>query len=181
MFLLCFSVVSPTSFFNIRDKWLPEIRSHSSNCPIILVGTQCDLRTDVKVLIELDRYHEKPVSEQQAKKLAQEIGAACYLESSALTQKNMKEVFDTAILVGLQRNDQLCKQTLGKSRGQKLVARNAFGHHRNASNSPNNYYPNTAIQALQQGDACKNGSPSSGKEGSQDGPKKKWKKFLCLS
>lgn len=49
VFLLCFSVVSPTSFQNVPEKWVPEIRKHAPFAPLILVGTQCDLREDVKV------------------------------------------------------------------------------------------------------------------------------------
>lgn len=49
VFLLCFSVVSPTSFQNVPEKWVPEIRKHVPFAPLILVGTQCDLREDVKV------------------------------------------------------------------------------------------------------------------------------------
>ncbi|XP_008308975.2 rho-related GTP-binding protein RhoU-like [Cynoglossus semilaevis] len=49
VFLLCFSVVSPVSFQNVPDKWVPEIRSRAPFAPIVLVGTQCDLRGDVKV------------------------------------------------------------------------------------------------------------------------------------
>ena len=104
VFLLCFSVVSPTSFHNINDKWLHEIRKHCPKAPIILVGTQCDLRNDVKVLIELAHYNERPVTENEAHTRAQNIGALAYVECSALTQKNLKEVFDTAILAALDYN-----------------------------------------------------------------------------
>lgn len=51
VFLLCFSVVSPASFQNVPEKWVPEIRKHAPFAPLVLVGTQCDLREDVKVLI----------------------------------------------------------------------------------------------------------------------------------
>lgn len=101
VFLLCFSVMCPTSFHNVVDKWAPEIRRHCPDAPIILVGTQCDLRNDVKVLIELAHYNEKPVTEAEAQKLAEDIGALHYMECSALTQKNLKEVFDSAILSAL--------------------------------------------------------------------------------
>jgi len=99
--MLCFSVVCPTSYHNVIDKWVPEVRKHAPNAPIILVGTQSDLRNDVKVLIELAHYNETPVSEEQAKQLAVQIGAIDYVECSALTQKNLKEVFDQAILSSL--------------------------------------------------------------------------------
>ena len=103
VFLVCFSVVSPTSFHNVREKWLPEIRSHCPDAPLLLVGTQCDLRNDVKVLIELNKYSDKPVSEDAAKHLAHDVGAVTYIECSALTQKNLKEVFDAALLVVLEQ------------------------------------------------------------------------------
>ena len=105
IFLLCFSVVSPSSFQNVSEKWVPEIRCHCPKAPIILVGTQSDLREDVKVLIELDKCKEKPVSEEAAKLCAEEIKAASYVECSALTQKNLKEVFDAAIVAGIQYSD----------------------------------------------------------------------------
>ncbi|XP_071595057.1 rho-related GTP-binding protein RhoU [Heliangelus exortis] len=105
IFLLCFSVVSPSSFQNVSEKWVPEIRCHCPKAPIILVGTQSDLREDVKVLIELDKCKEKPVSEEAAKLCAEEIKAVSYIECSALTQKNLKEVFDAAIVAGIQYSD----------------------------------------------------------------------------
>uniref|UniRef100_A0A131Y0B7 Putative ras-related small gtpase rho type n=1 Tax=Ixodes ricinus TaxID=34613 RepID=A0A131Y0B7_IXORI len=105
VFLLCFSVVCPTSFYNASQKWLPELRRHCPEAPFVLVGTQCDLRSDVKVLIELARYGEQPVPEQSAKQAAHRHGALAYVECSALTQKNLKEVFDTAIVAALRSHN----------------------------------------------------------------------------
>jgi Ras-related C3 botulinum toxin substrate 1 len=39
VFLLCFSVVAPSSFNNVTTKWYPEIKHHNDTAPIILVGT----------------------------------------------------------------------------------------------------------------------------------------------
>jgi small GTP-binding protein len=44
VFLVCFSVVSPTSYESVAAKWIPELRHHAPNAPIILVGTKTDLR-----------------------------------------------------------------------------------------------------------------------------------------
>uniref|UniRef100_A0A8C4NML2 Ras homolog family member U n=1 Tax=Eptatretus burgeri TaxID=7764 RepID=A0A8C4NML2_EPTBU len=103
VFLLCFSVVNPSSFQNVTEKWVPEIRRHCPRAPIVLVGTQCDLRSDVHVLIELNRARERPVSEVAAGLCAEKAGAVDYVECSALTQKNLKEVFDSAILAAVRR------------------------------------------------------------------------------
>ncbi|KAM8953858.1 rho-related GTP-binding protein RhoU-like [Pelodytes ibericus] len=103
--ILCFSVVSPSSFQNISEKWIAEIEGHCPDVPLVLVGTQCDLREDVKVLIQLARYREKPVNPSSAQALAEKIGAVAYVECSALTQKNLKEVFDTAIISGLRYSE----------------------------------------------------------------------------
>ncbi|XP_011788830.1 PREDICTED: rho-related GTP-binding protein RhoU [Colobus angolensis palliatus] len=116
IFLLCFSVVSPSSFQNVSEKWVPEIRCHCPKAPIILVGTQSDLREDVKILIELDKCKEKPVPEEAAKLCAEEIKAASYIECSALTQKNLKEVFDAAIVAGIQYSDTQQQPKKSKSR-----------------------------------------------------------------
>jgi GTPase SAR1 family protein len=53
------------------------------------------------VLIELAHYKEEPIPENEGKLLAERIGAVDYVECSALTQKNLKEVFDTAIIAAL--------------------------------------------------------------------------------
>merc|ERR1719187_2647882 len=43
VFLVCLSVVSPSSFENVREKWVPEITHHCPKTPFLIVGTQIDL------------------------------------------------------------------------------------------------------------------------------------------
>ncbi|KAM3871336.1 rho-related GTP-binding protein RhoV-like [Diretmus argenteus] len=117
VFVLCFSVVNPVTFDNITSKWVPQIRACNPTSPIILVGTQSDLRHSVNVLINLDRLRAKPVHLSQARKLAQRIGACDYVECSALTQKNLKDVFDCAIFAAMKHK--ACK----KSKELKLFDR----------------------------------------------------------
>lgn len=103
------------------EKWVPEIRRHCPKAPIILVGTQSDLREDVKVLIELDKCKEKPVPEEAAKLCVEEVKAVSYIECSALTQKNLKEVFDAAIVAGIQHSDSQLQPKKSKSRTPEKV------------------------------------------------------------
>ncbi|XP_071031222.1 rho-related GTP-binding protein RhoU-like [Oncorhynchus clarkii lewisi] len=100
VFLLCYSVVRPSSFRNATDRWAPEIRRHCPGAP--MVGTHLDLREDVQVLVQLARNQERPVGTEEAQQLAQDIGAVSFVECSGLTQKNLKEVFDQAILASIQ-------------------------------------------------------------------------------
>lgn len=65
--------------------------------PIILVGTKLDLREDRSTAEGLRSKKMEPVSYEQALAVAREIRAVKYLECSALTQRNLKSVFDEAI------------------------------------------------------------------------------------
>ncbi|CAG10174.1 unnamed protein product, partial [Tetraodon nigroviridis] len=98
VFLICFSVVNPASFQNVREEWVPELQEYAPSVPYLLIGTQIDLRDDPKTIAKLNDMKEKPIVTEQGQKLAKEIGACCYVECSALTQKGLKTVFDEAII-----------------------------------------------------------------------------------
>ncbi|KAK2826167.1 hypothetical protein Q5P01_020381 [Channa striata] len=102
VFILCFSLVSPVSFENISSKWIPQIRAGNRTSPIVLVGTQSDLCHNVDILIHLDQQNTKPVNFSQAKRMAHRIRAQDYMECSALTQHNLKDVFDYAISAAIK-------------------------------------------------------------------------------
>lgn len=125
IFLICFSIVSPTSFENVRAKWYPEVSHHCPNTPIILVGTKLDLRDDRETVEKLREKKLAPITFPQGLAMMKEISAIkylgkadlflevftnfkilifwfvcvffCRLECSALTQKGLKTVFDEAI------------------------------------------------------------------------------------
>jgi cell division control protein 42 len=46
-------VVSPSSFENVKEKWVPEITHHCQKTPFLLVGTQIDLRDDAATIEKL--------------------------------------------------------------------------------------------------------------------------------
>eukprot|EP01102_Stenamoeba_stenopodia_P004108 TRINITY_DN1428_c0_g1_i1.p1 TRINITY_DN1428_c0_g1~~TRINITY_DN1428_c0_g1_i1.p1 ORF type:complete len:703 (+),score=172.21 TRINITY_DN1428_c0_g1_i1:118-2226(+) len=100
VFLLCFSIINPVSFENIRSKWLPEIQHHCPGIPYVLVGTKLDLREDRTSLERLTERGMRPITYEQGVQRAKEIGAAAYVEESALTGAGLKNVFDTAIRAG---------------------------------------------------------------------------------
>lgn len=98
IFLICFSVVEPSSFQNVKNKWMPEIRHHTpKDTKVLLVGTKSDLREDPHAMDELDEQGLKPVNEPEAAHLAKQLGLVGYLECSAASQRGVREVFDCAI------------------------------------------------------------------------------------
>jgi len=72
--------------------------------PIILVGTKSDMRNDPAANQALASKGSTPVSFDEAKGCASQIGAKLYLECSALTQEGLKNVFDEAIRAALNKN-----------------------------------------------------------------------------
>lgn len=97
VFLICFSIISPASFENVRAKWYPEVSHHCPNTPVVLVGTKLDLRDDQDTNDLLAKKNLQPLTYAQGLQMAKEINAVKYLECSALTQKGLKTVFDDAI------------------------------------------------------------------------------------
>jgi len=114
VFLVCFSIVNPASFENVRAKWHPEVSHHCPSTPIILVGTKVDLREDPSTVEKLAAKKQSPITYEGALQMSSEIGAAKYMECSAITQQGLKAVFDEAIRAVLS------PPTLGKSaKGKK--------------------------------------------------------------
>lgn len=109
---------SPTTFENIKAKWFPEIRHHSPGCPFILVGTKSDLRGNQEVLARLRAEGKAPVTTADGERLAEELGAARYLECSALTQQGLKAVFDEAIRTAIEAREGAAGKA-GKGKGGK--------------------------------------------------------------
>ncbi len=111
--------MSPSSYDNINQRWLPEIKHHNPDTPIILVGLKIDLREDKTTLAELSEKGVKPISTTEGQAIGKEIGAYRYLECSALTQKGLKEVFDEAVRCVV--NPQTSSTTKEKKKGCVLL------------------------------------------------------------
>uniref|UniRef100_A0A8C2VI56 Ras-related C3 botulinum toxin substrate 1 n=1 Tax=Chinchilla lanigera TaxID=34839 RepID=A0A8C2VI56_CHILA len=94
VFLICFSLVSPAPFANVRAEWYPEMRHHCPNTPIILVGTKLDLRDDKDAIEKLKEKKLTPITYLQG--LA--TGDRCCKIPGVLS---LKIVFDEAIRAAL--------------------------------------------------------------------------------
>lgn len=94
MFLICFSLTNVSSLENVKSKWVPEVRHHCAEVPIVLVGTKLDIREDPELMKKLQ---VEPVTREMGEQMKNDIGAFAYVECSARTQKGLKEVFNAAI------------------------------------------------------------------------------------
>ena len=101
VFLLCFSVALHSSFANVKNLWWPEVTHFAPAAKIVLVGTKCDLRHDDDTLAKLAARGQTPISFDDGHALAKSIGAAAYVECSALTQRGVKAVFEEALKAAL--------------------------------------------------------------------------------
>jgi len=97
VFIICFSLCSPETFENVKSKWHPEIVQYNPKTPFILVGTKLDLRDNPDMIQNLKSNGLEPISGELGDKLAKEIGASKFLECSALSQRNLPQVFEEAV------------------------------------------------------------------------------------
>jgi len=128
--LICFAVDSPDSLDNVQEKvcfclshsslspfhgplcltllinflllqWISEVMHFCSGLPIILVGCKKDLRRDPRVIEELRKTSQRPVTPEEGMAVAQKIGAKHYLECSAKSGEGVREVFQYATRAAL--------------------------------------------------------------------------------
>jgi len=97
VFLICYSVASPTSLLNVYEKWYLEVHHYGPKVPIVLVGTQVDLRADEKTITHLKASGQKPVTYEEGLAMQKKINAKAYIECSALTFNNVGKVFDECV------------------------------------------------------------------------------------
>merc|ERR1712137_1245960 len=92
IFMICFSVVHPSSYENIK-WWLLEVQNHCPDAPFVLCGTKIDLRDDPATIAKLEANGEKPITSKIGHKKAKEIKARAYLECSAKDFSSVASVF----------------------------------------------------------------------------------------
>jgi Ras family protein A len=104
---------------NVLAQWISEVMHFCPGLPIILVACKKDLRRDPRVIEELRRTNQRPVTPEevcdvssrswgtvltwgmQGMAVAQKIGAKQYLECSARTGEGVREVFQFATRAAL--------------------------------------------------------------------------------
>ena len=109
--IVCFSVVRAASLVSVINRWLPELDAYCPpTVPIILVGTQTDLRPDAATNASAHTRRQgaataadtvATVGREHGIKTAKKIGAHCYVECSALSGVGLADVFVEAAKAAL--------------------------------------------------------------------------------
>ncbi|NXO62366.1 RND3 protein, partial [Phainopepla nitens] len=108
--LICFDISRPETLDSVLKK-AREIQEFCPNTKMLLVGCKSDLRTDVSTLVELSNHRQTPVSYDQGANMAKQIGAATYIECSALQSENsVRDIFHVATLACVNKTNKNVKR-----------------------------------------------------------------------
>src|SRR3989338_10255516 len=73
VFLICFSLVSRSSFDNVESHWIKEVRNFSKEVPFILCGTKMDQKEDPQFVKKMEEKEERPISKEEGEKMAKKL------------------------------------------------------------------------------------------------------------
>lgn len=110
VFVVCFSVDNPDSYYNVTNKWIPELRHFSNSVPVVLVGTKTDLRNDTETIEGLAKIRKRPINAEEGIALGTTIGAFAYIECSAKLKEGIDEVFTVAARASVLRKTDSAKK-----------------------------------------------------------------------
>ena len=113
--ILCYSADNIESLQRIKDTWLPELKRHAPKVPYILVGTKKDVREDYAYQLEVLKQNsingdtapcedllQTVVPTHKGSEVAKDIGAAGFVECSAMYRDGTRKVFETAAKIALK-------------------------------------------------------------------------------
>eukprot|EP01098_Paradermamoeba_levis_P015911 TRINITY_DN8343_c0_g1_i1.p1 TRINITY_DN8343_c0_g1~~TRINITY_DN8343_c0_g1_i1.p1 ORF type:complete len:344 (-),score=74.76 TRINITY_DN8343_c0_g1_i1:11-1042(-) len=113
--LLCFSCVHSVSFHDIASHWIEEIRHFAPDAVVVLVATKIDLRQDKDAIRRLKDNKMEPLTSSDGLKLAAQIDADAYCETSSMVGFGIKNLlFHVASLVLSKKKHQKPKGFLSK-------------------------------------------------------------------
>lgn len=94
--ILCYSVISLTSFNSIRSKWFPEVSERCPESQYILAGTNAHLREHGDSSPEPGSHDTNFVTTVDGYQMAKDLGLAGYTECSYLTGEGLDDLFEMA-------------------------------------------------------------------------------------
>nr|XP_022334152.1 rac-like GTP-binding protein ARAC7 [Crassostrea virginica] len=108
IFIVCFSLVDDDSMNSVLSFWIPKIRAIAKHSPVVLVGTQSDLR---------DAGHSGHIPQSEGRALAKSVRAEVYVECSAKSGSGVQDAFHSAVTASIRyskRKVNILKRVLGR-------------------------------------------------------------------
>ncbi|KAF7203371.1 transcript variant X2, partial [Nothobranchius furzeri] len=107
-FILMYDITNEESFNAVQD-WATQIKTYSwDNAQVIMVGNKCDMD------------QERVVPHEKGKHLADQLGECAFMETSAKTNSNVKELFQE--LLALEKKRDMSLSIDGKRSGKQKRA-----------------------------------------------------------
>jgi len=110
--LMAYSVDSPVSLANVRNRWYPEVRHFLPGVPIVLVGCKSDRRYESLAMRNFCEWNQSNrfsvvdcVSTEAGETIGKAIGAKRFLECSAMLGTGVEDVFLACAEVALKKDD----------------------------------------------------------------------------
>jgi len=116
VFMLIFSISSPTSYANIMVKWWPEVTHHVPEARIVLVANKIDFRKNEEAKESLRQKGLTLTTTEQGEQRAKEINASGFIEMSALTGENVDAAFGLCYKIALSE-----QQGMPRKKKEKCV------------------------------------------------------------
>lgn len=86
---MCFSIISPSSFENIKIRWYPELQHHCPGTPCLLVGTKMDLRDDPSIIEGLKAQALYPITKELVTNKKFRFNINFSINKNAIGRKNV--------------------------------------------------------------------------------------------
>ncbi|KNE65453.1 small GTP-binding protein domain [Allomyces macrogynus ATCC 38327] len=122
--VICFKLAGATarhSYNSVMNKWWPEARHFCPKTPLVLVGTQCDVRDEYERMPEdqaraLGDREMIVIDPEEGESMRRAIKAAMYIETSAktMTPEELEGVFQKIASVAMGEDKSGVAQLLRK-------------------------------------------------------------------
>ena len=109
--IICYNVANPHSLHNVTSQWVPEVRRHCADVPLILCGNKKDVRHNEEVKAELLEQKQKPLCIEDGLLVAKQIGAVEFYECSAVTKAGIMDLFTSAAHHSLKKKPRTSRST----------------------------------------------------------------------
>jgi GTPase SAR1 family protein len=106
IFVICFSLGSPSSLQSVQTKWIPELKKCFSSTEFILVGLKSDLRDSlIEGASQFNVQGINAVTTSDGEQMKETVGAATYVKCSRYCTYNLEKVLEEIATVALHSRE----------------------------------------------------------------------------